>query len=237
MKTRTTLRLALIGLSLLAVILVTPLAARSLGGDTPPAAVTEAFAKKYPKAQKVKWELQEGRYLAEFKLNNNEQHVAYNADGAMAYTTKELEEKQVPMGVKKNFAKEHPEGKMQDYNLLTLPTGQRIYELKIKEAGQKTKVYYEATGKAYAMAAPAGMPVVESTSAAEPAAKPAKGESKGAENARLEREAREAERAAKRAEKDQKVKEKVDKRYFQEGQTAADTTGDGGDGMPEPLKK
>ena len=49
--------------------------------ETIPASIKEAFAKKYPAAKVMEWEVEENGFEAEFKMNKVEMSANFNKDG------------------------------------------------------------------------------------------------------------------------------------------------------------
>jgi hypothetical protein len=73
-----------------------------------PDAVKDAFAKAYPNVKDAEWEAEEGNFEAEFKLDNVETSVVYNASGSLLETETGLEPSKLPEAAKKYCADNMP---------------------------------------------------------------------------------------------------------------------------------
>jgi len=73
-----------------------------------PDAVKDAFAKAYPNVKDAVWEAEEGNFQAEFKLENVETSVVYNASGSLLETETGLEPSKLPEAAKKYCADNMP---------------------------------------------------------------------------------------------------------------------------------
>ncbi|MEO8210612.1 MAG: PepSY-like domain-containing protein [bacterium] len=63
--------------------------AQKLKESDVPSAVQTSFSSMYPDTKKVKWEMEDGKYEAEFQQNNVETSVLFDANGT--YIQKEVE--------------------------------------------------------------------------------------------------------------------------------------------------
>lgn len=77
--------------------------------QTAPAAAKAAFAKAYPKASKVKWEKEDGKYEVSFTDNGKELSAIYTEKGALEETEHEMTVAELPAPVL-SYMKEHYKG-------------------------------------------------------------------------------------------------------------------------------
>ena len=95
-----------------------------------PKAVLEAFAAKYPAAQKVKWEEEEeGVYEAEFKMNGKEMSANFKADGTWLETEMEIKKSDLPQVVKTAIASQFPGYELEEVEQIETPDRAVAYEV------------------------------------------------------------------------------------------------------------
>lgn len=70
-----------------------------------PAAVTEAFKKKYPSASNVEWKDKMTVFMAGFDLNNGKHEARFTSKGEWKNTEQEVGEAGLPEAVKDGFKK------------------------------------------------------------------------------------------------------------------------------------
>ena len=116
-----------------AVLLAAPAFAQK---ETVPAVVKAEFAKKYPDAQRVKWEKEETNFEAEFRLENEEMSAVFDAKGNQLETEKEIQVSQLPAAVQAYMKKEGK--KIKEAAEITNASGVRYYEA---EAGGKDYLF------------------------------------------------------------------------------------------------
>ena len=113
---------------------------------TIPTEVKAAFAKEFPN-KKAKWEMDDGGYEAEFKMNGVDASAVYDKNG----NRKELE---VDMGIKDlqtsitdYLKKNYPTGKIHEAAKITDNKNTITYEAEIKKDGKSYDVLFDAKGK------------------------------------------------------------------------------------------
>lgn len=94
-----------------------------------PEAVKQAFKKEYP-GTKVKWEMEDGKYDAEFKKNGKEMSVLYNANGSVKETEMEISVVQLPKEAS-GYITEHHMGRINEASKITKANGEVNYEAEI----------------------------------------------------------------------------------------------------------
>lgn len=97
-----------------------------------PAAVKTSFAKLYPSATGVKWEKEKGLFEAEFKSNNVEQSVLFEANGQMAESEVEIAVKDLPPASQEYVKKHYPGQPIKEAAKITAANGTVTYEAEIK---------------------------------------------------------------------------------------------------------
>lgn len=70
-----------------------------------PAAVTEAFAAKYPVAKNVSWADKITSFQAEFDMDTHKYEAEFNSKGVWQKTEKTLSEEEIPLTVKDGLSK------------------------------------------------------------------------------------------------------------------------------------
>lgn len=56
---------------------------KNIASNTVPVDVVTAFNQRYPDAERVKWETDDGMYEATFKINGNKENAYYEPDGTL----------------------------------------------------------------------------------------------------------------------------------------------------------
>lgn len=79
-----------------------------------PQVVLNNFKKAYPEAKKVKWEVEDGNYEAEFKMNKKEMGILYNSNGDVLETEVQIGLDELPATVNEYVAANHPGFKLDE---------------------------------------------------------------------------------------------------------------------------
>lgn len=112
-----------------------------------PAAVTQAFNSKYPRAMDVKWGKESAKeYEAEFKLNGNNVSANFSADGAWVETETEMKVTGLPEAVIAAINKNYPGAVITTAEKLEEPGDKVLYETVIKVNGKKKTLELNADG-------------------------------------------------------------------------------------------
>lgn len=126
--------------------LVTTLFAFTLEGDKASQKVKDAFAKKFPAANKVKWEKENAtEWEAEFEINKVEYSANFLEDGTWTETEHEIEEKDVPQNVKSTLKSEFPDYEMEEAEISETQNG-IVYEFEIEKGETEIKVVIALDG-------------------------------------------------------------------------------------------
>lgn len=114
-----------------------------------PAAVTEAFKKKYPNAQDVEWKDKVTVFVAEFKEGASEFEARFTNKGEWKSTENELAVTEVPAVVKDGYDK----SKYTDYEIvnaykIAVPGNKVEYRLHVKKSDlQQKNLLFNSEGK------------------------------------------------------------------------------------------
>lgn len=115
-----------------------------------PAAVTEAFSKKYPKAQEVEYKDNLINVQVHFLLDSARMNAKFNSDGEWKETEKESNYDAVPSDVKDGFQKSKysSEWKVSETAIIYMPNNEVRYRLKVeKNDVQKKYLFFDKNGK------------------------------------------------------------------------------------------
>jgi uncharacterized membrane protein YkoI len=116
-------------------------------GDKVPQKVIDAFAKKFPATQKVKWEKEsEKEWEAEFKMNKVEYSANFLEDGTWLETEHEISEKEVPQNVKSALLTAFPGYEIEEVEISETQMGM-VYEFDIEKGETEMEVAIDKSGK------------------------------------------------------------------------------------------
>jgi hypothetical protein len=96
-----------------------------------PSAVKTKFAAMYPNVTGTKWEMENGKYEAEFKENNVETSVLFEAIGKYIQTEVEIPVSSLPAGVRDYASKTLKAKKINEACQITSSDGTVTYEAEI----------------------------------------------------------------------------------------------------------
>ncbi len=111
-----------------------------------PAAVKEAFAKKYPKAKVEKWEKEDGNYEAEFDWNKDEASAIFDPAGTFKAYEAEIKTKALPAGVVEYCAKNFAGWNIAEATRITDAGGAITYECEIKKGKEDFDALFDDKG-------------------------------------------------------------------------------------------
>ena len=115
-----------------------------------PAAVTEAFSKKYPNAQQVEYKDNLINVQVHFLLDSARMTAKFNSDGEWKETEKESDYDALPADVKDGFQKSKysPDWKVSETAIIYMPGNETRYRLKVgKNDVQKKYLFFSKNGK------------------------------------------------------------------------------------------
>jgi len=133
---------------MLAIILIASLVnvssfAQKVDASAVPGPVKESLEKKFPKATNVKWEMEKGKYEAEFKSEGKGMSALFEPNGTITETEVEIKVSDLPAGAQ-NYIKEHYKGKtIKEAAKVTKPNGEINFEAEI----EGKDVVFDASGK------------------------------------------------------------------------------------------
>ena len=130
-------------LSAMAIIVITLTAcAQKIDASKVPAAVKASFVKQYPGAT-AKWEKEDGRYEAGFKLSGNTMSALFEANGTMKESEMDIKVADLPSTVLA-YVKDHYKGKsIKEGAKITRADGTVNYEAEV----DGKDVIFDAAGK------------------------------------------------------------------------------------------
>ena len=116
--------------------------AQKIDASKVPAAVKASFAKAYPGAT-AKWENEEGKFEAEFKVNGKEASAVFDANGTMEESEIEIKSSELPAPALA-YVKEHYKGKsIKEATKITKKEGAITFEAEV----DGKDVIFDAMGK------------------------------------------------------------------------------------------
>jgi hypothetical protein len=124
----------------IATLIASTTCAQKMAESKIPANIVKAFKAKYPKTEKVKWELEKGNYEAEFELNEVETSVLLDAKGNITETETEIEYTQLPPKVKEYLMTKLGNKKITEAAVIVDAKGTKMYEA---EVGKKDYLFDE----------------------------------------------------------------------------------------------
>lgn len=112
-----------------------------------PLAVKTAFATRFPKAEHVKWELEDGKdFEAAFKQDAVEWSATYTADATWLSTEHAIKAEALPEPVRKAIDADYAGHKMEDAEVLETPEG-TFYEVDLEKGEHSMEVVFAPDGK------------------------------------------------------------------------------------------
>lgn len=116
------------------------------GGEVPQV-VLDNFKKAYPEAKKVKWEVEDGEYEAEFRMNKKEMGVLYDSEGKVLETEAQMELDELPFTVSEYVAANHSDFKL-DEAFKVEKDGVTSYEVEVENEKEDTEMelLFDASG-------------------------------------------------------------------------------------------
>jgi hypothetical protein len=114
--------------------------------DKVPAAVKQAFAKKFPAATDIKYEMEKKDYEISFKDKGVEMSANFDAAGKWLETETELNESDLPKEVSASVAKNFAGFKISGIARTETPVNGVIYEMDLKKGTEGYEVEFSAKG-------------------------------------------------------------------------------------------
>jgi hypothetical protein len=126
---------------------VTTIGFKSEDQDKVPQAVKDAFAKKFPTAEKVDWDKESAtEWEAEFKMNTLEYSANFLEDGSWQETEHEIDEAEIPQDVIKALQSNFSGYEIEEAEMSETPQG-TVYEFEIEKGKTEMEVSIDPNGK------------------------------------------------------------------------------------------
>jgi hypothetical protein len=117
--------------------------AQKLESAAVPGPVKESMEKKYPKASGVKWEMEKGKYEAEFKSEGKSMSALFEPNGNLAESEMMIKVSDLPANATQ-YLKEHYKGKsIKEPARVTKANGEINYEAEVNGKD----IVFDANGK------------------------------------------------------------------------------------------
>jgi len=114
--------------------------------DKVPAAVKQAFAKKFPAATDVKYEMEKSDYEVNFREKGVEMSANFDAAGKWLETETEIKESALPKEVSDSVARNFPGFKITEVARTEAPGKETIYEMDVKKGKDGYEVQFSVKG-------------------------------------------------------------------------------------------
>ncbi len=111
-----------------------------------PAAVKEAFTKKYAGAKVEKWEKEDGNFEAEFDQGKNEMSAVYNPSGTFVQEEVEIKTSALPAAVTEYCNKNFAGWKVEEATKITAADGKISYETEIGKGKEDFDALFDDKG-------------------------------------------------------------------------------------------
>jgi hypothetical protein len=132
----------------IAVALATTAQAQKISADKVPSVVTKVFNAKFPKAEKVKWEMENKKdFEANFKAGTAEQSATFTSQGKWIETETEIESSQLPQAVQQTVAKEFAGYKTKEASKVEKETNGNFYEVEVAKGKEVLEVALSDKGE------------------------------------------------------------------------------------------
>ncbi len=132
----------------IAVTLLTTAQAQKISADKVPSAVSAAFKTKFPKAEKVTWEMENPKeYEANFKVNSAEQSAVFDAVGNWMVTETEIKVAELPKAVSQTLSKKFSGYKIKEAEKVEKKGTGNCFEAEIEKEGKTLEVVLSPTGE------------------------------------------------------------------------------------------
>ncbi|MBI1223359.1 MAG: hypothetical protein GC180_12200 [Bacteroidetes bacterium] len=141
-------------LAAMAVVSSSLLFGQEIPANKIPAEVKAAFQSKFPNAEKVKWEMEEGYYDAEFKQKGTEMSAEFSAKGEWIETEMEIKSSQLPKAVQDQIKAAYPGYEIDHAMQVESAKFGNCFEVEMEKGSTEINVHYSADGKTLETGAP-----------------------------------------------------------------------------------
>lgn len=131
------------------VMLVAAFTACAASGEKVSPKVQQAFAQKFPKAKKVKWEMEnKTEWEAEFEMDAKEYSANFDLEGTWLETEYEIELADLPANIKAALDAEYAGYDADEIEIEISETAEaKVYEIVIENDGKETELTIDLNGK------------------------------------------------------------------------------------------
>jgi len=110
-----------------------------------PATALSDFKTKFPTAEKVSWDKEDGSFEAEFKMGTTKMSATYSAKGEWLETETGIAATELPANVVMAFKKNHTSATIK--SVYRIESGKPIsYEIEFKDGVKTKEIIYDAQG-------------------------------------------------------------------------------------------
>ncbi|MBI1226702.1 MAG: hypothetical protein GC192_15820 [Bacteroidetes bacterium] len=114
----------------------------------PPKKVLKAFENKYPKAEKVSWNIdRNGRHEADFTLDGTKYRADFDADGTWVETETSVKWDDLPKATKSAFKDEDKKKDIVEIELVDSHEKGHFYDIEYKTSGHKQDIMITPDGQ------------------------------------------------------------------------------------------
>jgi hypothetical protein len=107
-----------------------------------PLAIKAAFKRKFPLAEKVKWESGIGQFAAEFKLEKKAIAALFDDSGNLIETEENIGMAELPLAVQESVKLKYPGKKLKDLKKVIRNKNQHLFKIKINGS----QVFFDVNG-------------------------------------------------------------------------------------------
>ncbi len=111
-----------------------------------PSQVKAKFKALYPHAEKVKWDVEKPNYEVNFKANDTETSLLFNAKGNIVEVETALEEDDMPGVIEKSVKKNFPGWELKEGSKI-VRNGKTTYEAELKKGKKRMDAIFTPGGK------------------------------------------------------------------------------------------
>ena len=133
---------------LTAVVMLVSTSAFAAKDDTVTERVKAAFKKDFITATDVSWKKKSDFYFAWFTMNNLIVNAAYNEDGELVCTSRDIAVTQLPIGITIALAKNYSQYSVPEIATELNYEGETNYYITVSDAKQSLKLKFRANGEA-----------------------------------------------------------------------------------------
>jgi hypothetical protein len=116
--------------------------AQNISSSKVPHAVTSAFKTQHPNIKNVSWEMENGGYEANFKMNGTNSSATYDEKGSLLESEADIKVSQLPAGASE-YVKGHYKSPIKEASKITKANGEVNYEAMVNH----TDVIFDSNGK------------------------------------------------------------------------------------------